>query len=558
MATTTFFSLADLGLPVSTNAYLQQWLTAMQQQYPNYVPNQGNLEYLLAQIFASWAGDSASLASFGSTNLFQTFGTQLVNLPPLAGQPAAALLNVNTSSLSGTPIAVLSSALSTSGGAIVSLPVNPLLYAIPAGTITLTDPSTVHTQSWTTIGAGVGATSIPVTSQTPNYNYPSGSNFSGTVDYALTTGTQFDLDGYGFQTIAATTIPAGSSATVLVYAVAVGSDYNGAGSNGNVSLISQINWVTSVTLASGGASGGVDPEDSNAYLNRLAQTLQTMAQRPITANDYAIMAQNFQPSPGTDQQEVGRAAAIDGALLSSPVERSVTIYVTDVNGNPLNTDTLTALEAWFTSLREVNFIVNVQNPSYQPIYVTVEVVPSSGYSATDVAASIQNAIVNWLSPANWGTSPPYGISGTWASTTVTIYMSQLEGIIQNVAGVDHIVTGTLALGGSANPTSTTDYTLPGTATLPVATTTTVPIAGGTTSAALSTSGGAITSIAVNALANPINPGSVTLVDPTGAHTQTWTTTGAAAGATSITVTSATPNYNYPAGSTFSSPGIWVL
>jgi hypothetical protein len=557
MTNTTFFDLSDLGLPTSTNAYLQQFLTAVQTQWPNYTPNQGNLEYLLAQIIASWAADSASLASFGSADLFQTFGTKLINLPPLAGQAAAALLNINTSSISGMPIAVLSSGLST-GSAIVSLPVNSLVYAIPAGTITLTDPTGGNTQTWTTTGAGVGATSIAVSSQTPNFAYPTGSNITGSVDYTLTNGTQFDLDDYGFQTITDTTIVAGDSATVLVYAVEVGSDYNNAGAGGSVSIISQINWVTEVTLASGAASGGIDPEDPTAYLNRLAATLQTMAQRPITASDYATMALNFQPAQGTDQQEVGRAAAIDGAQLSSPVERSVTLYVTDTNGNPLNSDTLTALEAYFTALREVNFIVTVQNPSYQPVYVTVEVAPTAGYDAATVATNVQNAIINWLSPANWGTAPPYGISGTWATTAVTIYRSQLEGIIQNVNGVDHIITGTLAFGGTASPTNTTtDYTLSGTATLPVANTATVPIAGGTTSSALSTGGGAITSIAVNALAFPIPAGSLVLVDPTGAHTQTWTTTGAAASATSVTVSSATPNFNYPAGSSFSGPGIWV-
>lgn len=77
-----------------------------------------------------------------------------------------------------------------------------------------------------------------------------------------------------------------------------------------------------------------------------------------------------------------------------------------------------------------------------------------------------------------------------------------------------------------------------------------PIAG-TTSSALST-GSPITSIAVNALPAAIPAGTITL--RSGAHTQNFTTTGATLGATSITVTSATPNFAYPIGSTITVVG----
>lgn len=64
-----------------------------------------------------------------------------------------------------------------------------------------------------------------------------------------------------------------------------------------------------------------------------------------------------------------------------------------------------------------------------------------------------------------------------------------------------------------------------------------------TSGALTT-GGAITSVGVVALTEPVPAGSITLLN--GAHTQTFTNTAAAVAATSVTVSSQTPNFAYPA------------
>lgn len=74
---------------------------------------------------------------------------------------------------------------------------------------------------------------------------------------------------------------------------------------------------------------------------------------------------------------------------------------------------------------------------------------------------------------------------------------------------------------------------------------------GTLSAALST-GGAITSLSVNALPNAFSSGDVIRLS-SGGNTQTWTLTAAAAvGATSVTVASQVPNFNYPIGTNIQS------
>lgn len=149
-----------------------------------------------------------------------------------------------------------------------------------------------------------------------------------TAGYTLPAGSQVSLTLFGslvgFQTLTDLVIPMGeSSGTVTVQAVQAGTAFNGAGTPAG--MLSQIDWVTGVTVVTS-ASGGVDQEDDDQYIQRVAQTLQLLAPRPITASDYATMAVNFIPASGTDQEEVGRATAIDG------YDPTVTSFTGTTNG----------------------------------------------------------------------------------------------------------------------------------------------------------------------------------------------------------------------------------
>lgn len=81
----------------------------------------------------------------------------------------------------------------------------------------------------------------------------------------------------------------------------------------------------------------------------------------------------------------------------------------------------------------------------------------------------------------------------------------------------------------------------------------VPTSVATLSSALTT-GGPITTLAVTALTSTVPAGPVTVTS--GSNSQTFTTTGAAAGATSLTVSSVTPTFAFPIGSTVSAT-LWL-
>jgi hypothetical protein len=310
--------------------------------------------------------------------------------------------------------------------------------------------------------------------------------------YTLPINTQLSLTLSGatiaFQTIVALTIPNGqSSGTVAIAAVSTGTAANGA--SAPIQLLSQIDWVTGVSL-SAPASGGVDQEDDDAYVQRLAATLQLLAPRPITASDYATMALNFQPAAGTDQEEVGRSTAIDGydPLASEggyqPLagntgtygnEREVTVCVTDSTGLALNSDTMNAVGAYLAALREVNFIVNVVPPTYTTIYVAVTINPVAGYAASTIQANVQAALLAYLTPANFNL--PQGSLAGWTNSQY-VYLSRVSAVIQSCAGVSSIVTNTMAVDIQAPPSNTTnDLLLSGPFPLPLSTVTSIPLAG---------------------------------------------------------------------------------
>jgi RHS repeat-associated protein len=114
----------------------------------------------------------------------------------ITGSGSIDLVSPATLTLLPGEITSLSAPLSTSGP-ITSLPVAALTATLSAGTVTVSEGSNV--QTFTTHGAPSGATSIPVTSATPNFGYPAGSAVSGASSTAtfggpvqVPTGTTLD------------------------------------------------------------------------------------------------------------------------------------------------------------------------------------------------------------------------------------------------------------------------------------------------------------------------------------------------------------------------------
>jgi uncharacterized phage protein gp47/JayE len=260
------------------------------------------------------------------------------------------------------------------------------------------------------------------------------------LGYTIPDGTQVSIDRTGDDTVAFSVVgdwvifPGSTFITgVAIQAVEAGADGSGLGSIGGVvHLLDPISFVTAVTQEAV-TSGGADAEDDTDYLNRLVADLQLLAPRPILANDFAVFAR--------DIAGVFRATAIDGynpadASFNNP--RMVAMAVIDESGAAVSAPVKAAVAADLEARREINFVVNVIDPTFTLIDVTYQVKALVGFDLAQLVTDINTALQGYLSAASWGV-PTNGDPHDWTNTTTVRYLEVAQ-LINSVDGVDYITT----------------------------------------------------------------------------------------------------------------------
>ena len=275
--------------------------------------------------------------------------------------------------------------------------------------------------------------------------------------------TPVGADTIAFQLLADLVIPPGTTTVAAVQVQALEAGAAASEITGVVEPLDNLSFIASVTLDAP-TSGGVDAEDTDAYLNRLSDLFTLLTPRPILPSDFALLAKNADAA-------VARATAIDlynpGPPINTNCPRCVTVALVDVNGDPVPPAVKANVDALLQAQREVNFLVFVIDPAYTTIDVSAHVVCLPLYQKPDVEALVTTAVQDFLSPANWGV-PPQGDDarvGSWTNNTVVRYLD-LTSVVDGVDGVDYIVD--LTFGKQGSPLAKTDVTLTGTAPLPKA------------------------------------------------------------------------------------------
>lgn len=287
---------------------------------------------------------------------------------------------------------------------------------------------------------------------------------AGTIVGVRATGDELVL----FEVDADVVIPPGSVATaageVALVAQEASAEGNGLGGVGVAAeLVDALVWVQSVVLT-GVVAGGADAEDDDSYLNRLVDELQLQSPRPILPRDFALLAQRVggvdralavdlykpadQPSPG-DPAETNR-------------ERSVTVYAVDADGEPVGPVTKAAVLALLSSMRETNFEVWADDPTYQEVAVDFAATAYPGWDTADVLARATAAVEDYLSPADWGV-PPLSEDRQWLPEDRVRYLEVAE-VLNRVDGLRRV--DSLAIGGEGLPLGEPDVYLGGLASLP--------------------------------------------------------------------------------------------
>lgn len=288
--------------------------------------------------------------------------------------------------------------------------------------------------------------------------------------YTIPAGTQVGIRSGGdqlfaFETAADVSIDPGDLTTdvggVTLVAIIEGFDASGIGGTGVLAeLIDPLDFVVSVTLTTA-TTGGTDDEEDIVYLNRLSNYLTLLSPRPILPNDFAVLA--------TSIAGVARATAIDGYNPADSTfnnERMIAVAAIDANGNAVSAGVKQQIDNYLQSLREVNFVVNVIDPTLTTVDVQFTIKALPGFDPAAVADAAEVDVRTYLSPGSWGHNPTSAnpsTDTTWTNVTTVRYLEVAQ-VINNTVGVDYIASLGIRKGAAAY--DILDVSITGVAPLP--------------------------------------------------------------------------------------------
>lgn len=270
--------------------------------------------------------------------------------------------------------------------------------------------------------------------------------------HTIPLGTEVDVDGYAFKTTVSAVIPGGADtvAGVSVEAMVIGTEANEL-AGVDVAPISALEFLSSVSIDAPTA-GGVDPDDDEAYQDRLVIRLQLQAETLVTPRDYELM--------GMADASVGRILALhDG-------ERTVAVYATDPSGNALAAPVKARLQAKYAGYRLVNTVVTMNDPTYTTVVVAWTAKGYAGYDLTDLQNRVNAALVAVLNPLAHGIQKTVAeaVNSQWFNDK-TIRKFKVIDLIGDVEGINYVTAVTLS-GAGATVEANGDLTMPGTVALP--------------------------------------------------------------------------------------------
>lgn len=267
--------------------------------------------------------------------------------------------------------------------------------------------------------------------------------------YLVPAGSEFDLGAFAFTTVSDVISPAGDTTVAGVQAVAgdVGVAFNDL-SGADWAAVTLPVWVTDLAVEAP-TYGGVDPQDATDYLNMVSRELQLRGRMVVTLPDYELVA--------VDTAGVGRAYA------ETTVDGDVTVYLCDLNGEPVTPLVKAALAAIYAQARLVNTTIALSDFNYTAIDVDYAVIAQSGFDLAQLVVSINSALEGALSPNGYGTVTfgQLGASPVSMESDNTIRVTKLIALIGTVPGVAYVVNDSIQINGV-----NADFDMPGPVALP--------------------------------------------------------------------------------------------
>jgi hypothetical protein len=474
-----------ISVPVETDpeVYEQDSYDYLKAQVAEYEPHDGNLEVWLIKAFARIASEIGDLASQVPATIFRYYGAQVMGIPP---QDATFASSSSTWTMKDDlgytiPAGTLVGFRNT-GDELVGFQTLADVTVPPGSTSTAAGEVLIEATEAGSLASGLGAPGSPM-ELIDDLSFVTAITLADTTSGGVD--EEDDIDYLNRLTLAMTLMAprpivpddfAGLTRSIAGVDRALAVDLWQPGTN-EQETISWNGWVSgtfTITFngqTTGAISGNADAAAVQAALELLSNVnLGDIVVTGGPVNTVSGVTLTFKGQYAeTNVTQVTTSAGptvattVGGVAAITNQERTVSVAAIDEDGNAVSASLKTDIDTLLQSKREVNFIVNVIDPVYTTIDVNFTAKAFAGYDVNDVRSRAEDAVANYLDPANWG-RPEFGDQSLWIRNTV-VRIFEIVQVVASTEGVNYVSAVTIRIPDAAF--AATDITMGGAAPLPV-------------------------------------------------------------------------------------------
>ncbi len=432
----------------------QGFVTYMQTVIPGWEPYSGELDDWLGRAFSGIAAQLTEISTDVATSVYRYFGANIVNVPPIAAQPAVAITTWTAQDTTG--------------------------YTIPAFTqFTLTDPTGNQQGFETTANVVIPngqsvATNVVVYAAVPGSDANGSSGAAANVPLAFITGvTTTTAAANGTDDEDDTTYLNRLTATFLTLSPKpiTTSDFS--------QLVLNEGDVGRVVTIGGYVPGS---KTQTGTVTSSSASVTALSNPSAIAVGDSIMGTNIPSNTFIKSVNVSGSSAVMSANATGTATETITLggslnnggsvtsWVTALDGTALSTPAMNTIQADIQAQCLIGVNYYVEPPTYTTVNITATVYAWAGQDNTAIQSAIQGALTTYLSPLNWGQQAAGGPGVAQWLADPTIRLSQVEFVIMSVAGVHYTSDASILINGTS-----ADLSLAGVVALPLPGTMTITV-----------------------------------------------------------------------------------
>lgn len=459
----------------------------IQSQIPGWLPFAGELATVIIESVALIASFDAFLASAPPTSIFRYLGAKLFGIPPLDATPAAVASTWTMTDTAGYTI---------NAGTLVDIPATgdeSVAFAVLAD-VTVPPGSTVTADGAVSLialfagaaGSGLGGNTVEV-SPSNQLDFVASVELTGETTGGVDAETDTTYKNRLRTELQLLTPRPILPADFAALALSIAGVARAVTLDGYSPAVNELEQVavnatggTFTLTFSGQTTGAIQWNASAADVQTALVALSNLGPGdvlctggPLPTSPVTVEFKGAQAGTNVTQMTANSASLTGGthtatitttrggAAATTNNERTVTVALVDTAGQPVTTQTKTDVQALLEGAREVNFVVNVIDPTYTALDVVYTATAQPGQDPAAVETSVAQAVVAYLNPATWGAVA--GDQFSWVDRPAVRYL-ELARVIGDAFGVDHLNTLTFCVHGGTP--ATTDVSLNGPAGLP--------------------------------------------------------------------------------------------